>query len=86
MMAALTRKRQGDFELGKNVFEYEELEKGEASWAPQLRSMLDKWQDNAKARGKSEPMTKSQSSQNSRPDRQPERRRRNSSSEPDASP
>jgi len=43
MMASLARTRQGDFELGKNVFEYEDLAKGEDHWAPQIQQMLDNW-------------------------------------------
>lgn len=45
LMAELSRTRQGDFELGKNVFEYGELAKGEEVWAPQVRKMLDDWQE-----------------------------------------
>ena len=43
-MAELSRTRQGDFELGKNVFEYGELAKGEEVWAPQIQQMLEDWQ------------------------------------------
>jgi tRNA pseudouridine55 synthase len=43
IMASLARTRQGEFELGKNVFEYEDLEKGEEHWAPQIQQMLDNW-------------------------------------------
>ena len=43
MMASLARTRQGEFELGKNVFEYEYLAKGEEHWAPQIQQMLDNW-------------------------------------------
>jgi tRNA pseudouridine55 synthase len=43
MMASLARTRQGEFEIGKNVFEYEDLEKGEEHWAPQIQQMLDNW-------------------------------------------
>ena len=32
MMAELIRTRQGQFELGKNVLEYDDLEKGEEVW------------------------------------------------------
>jgi tRNA pseudouridine55 synthase len=42
-MAALVRSRQGDFELGKNVFEYADLAQGEEHWAPKVRQMLDDW-------------------------------------------
>ncbi|KAM0722357.1 hypothetical protein Q7P37_001798 [Cladosporium fusiforme] len=43
LMAALVRTRQGDFELGKNVLEYEDLAKGEDEWAPKVQKMLDDW-------------------------------------------
>jgi tRNA pseudouridine55 synthase len=43
IMASLTRTRQGEFELGKNVFEYEDLEKGEDHWTPQIQQMLESW-------------------------------------------
>lgn len=44
LMAALVRTRQGEFELGKNVFEYGDLAKGEHHWAPQVQQMLDDWE------------------------------------------
>lgn len=43
LMASLVRSRQGEFELGKNVLAYEDLEKGEDRWAPQVQQMLDNW-------------------------------------------
>lgn len=43
-MCALVRTRQGDFELGKNVLEYENLEKGEDVWGPKVEHLLAKWQ------------------------------------------
>lgn len=43
LMASLVRTRQGEFELGKNVFEYEELAKGEDHWMPQIQQMLENW-------------------------------------------
>ena len=43
LMAELTRLRQGEFELGKNVLEYTDLEKGEDVWGPKVETMLDKW-------------------------------------------
>ena len=43
LMAALVRTRQGEFELGKNVFEYEDLTKGEDHWTPQIQQMLENW-------------------------------------------
>jgi tRNA pseudouridine55 synthase len=45
LMAELQRTRQEEFELGKNVLEYEDLEKGEKVWGPQVESMLDAWYD-----------------------------------------
>jgi len=43
VMASLVRTRQGEFELGKNVFEYEDLAKGEDHWMPQIQQMLENW-------------------------------------------
>lgn len=43
MMAELIRTRQGQFELGKNVLEYDELSKGEKVWGPVVERMLDEW-------------------------------------------
>lgn len=43
MMASLVRTRQGEFELGKNVLEYEDLAKGEDHWIPQVQQMLENW-------------------------------------------
>lgn len=43
LMAELQRTQQGQFELGKNVLEYSDLEKGEAVWGPQVEEMLDDW-------------------------------------------
>lgn len=44
LMTELIRSRQGDFVLGtENCLEYEDLAKGEAVWAPQLRDMLARW-------------------------------------------
>ncbi|KAF4626128.1 hypothetical protein G7Y89_g12036 [Cudoniella acicularis] len=43
LMAELERTRQGDFEVGKNVLEYKDLEKGEEIWGPQVERMLDVW-------------------------------------------
>ena len=39
-MSELVRTRQGDFELGKNVMEYEDLDKGEEVWGPKVESLL----------------------------------------------
>lgn len=43
IMAELVRTRQGQFELGKNVFEYADLEKGEDVWAEKVKGMLLDW-------------------------------------------
>jgi len=43
LMASLVRTRQGDFELGKNVLEYEDLDKGEEVWGPKVAGMLEDW-------------------------------------------
>ena len=42
-MSALVRTRQGNFELGRNVIEYEDLHKGEEVWAPRLERSLEEW-------------------------------------------
>lgn len=43
-MCELVRTRQGDFELGKNVLEYESLEKGEDVWGPKVEQLLAEWE------------------------------------------
>ena len=43
-MCALVRTRQGGFELGKNVLDYENLGKGEDVWGPKLEQLLADWQ------------------------------------------
>ncbi len=43
IMAELIRTRQGQFELGKNVLDYEDLAKGEEVWGPQVSKMLEEW-------------------------------------------
>ena len=44
-MTELVRTRQENFELGKNVLEYGELEKGEEIWAPQVERLLKLWEE-----------------------------------------
>lgn len=44
MMSGLVRTRQGEFELSKNVLDYEDLGKGEAVWGPKVEGMLDEWE------------------------------------------
>lgn len=48
LMAELERTRQGDFELGKNVLEYKDLDHGEKVWGPKVEAMLDEWQEKGK--------------------------------------
>ena len=43
-MSELVRTRQGDFEMGRNVMEYEELDKGEDVWGPQVEKLLEEWE------------------------------------------
>lgn len=43
-MSALVRTRQGEFELGKNVLEYEDVNKGEEVWGPNVETLLDAWE------------------------------------------
>jgi tRNA pseudouridine55 synthase len=43
LMAELERTQQGQFEIGKNVLEYSDLEKGENIWGPKVEAMLDDW-------------------------------------------
>ncbi|KAH8672780.1 pseudouridine synthase [Tricladium varicosporioides] len=43
LMAELKRTRQGEFEVGKNVLEWEELKKGEEVWGPQVEHFIDDW-------------------------------------------
>ena len=40
-MSALVRTRQGDYELGKNVLEYEYINKGEDVWAPKIKALFE---------------------------------------------
>jgi tRNA pseudouridine55 synthase len=49
MMAELCRSRQGDFVLGSpNCLEFEELAKGEETWAPQVEKALQEWNNKPK--------------------------------------
>lgn len=64
-MAALVRTRQGGFELGRNVLEYEELKKGEDAWGPRVRGMLEEW-DGAEGDGEGERRNSSSVSGNDR--------------------
>ena len=70
-MCELVRTRQGDYELGENVLEYEDLEKGEDLWGPRVEQLLAAWQSsNEGMRGVA-----------NRSDGAERRRRRNSSSD-----
>lgn len=42
-MSELVRTRQGDFELGENVLEYEDLSRGEDIWGPKVEGFLEAW-------------------------------------------
>jgi tRNA pseudouridine55 synthase len=48
-MAELERTRQAEFEVGKNVLEYEDLAKGEEIWGPKVEAMLDNWHEKENA-------------------------------------
>ena len=43
LMSELIRTRQGVFELGKNVLDYDSIEKGEDIWAPKVQDSLEAW-------------------------------------------
>lgn len=43
IMAELVRTRQGDFKLGENVLEYNELRLGEEVWGPKVKALLEEW-------------------------------------------
>ena len=53
-MSELVRTRQGQFTLGKNVLDYEDLAKGEEIWAPKVEEMLQNWERSLEG-GVSEP-------------------------------
>ena len=59
VMASLIRTRQGGFELGRNVFEYEDINKGEEVWGPKIEAMLAEWTAQQKAPEESMPDTAS---------------------------
>jgi len=48
LMAELERTRQGDFEVGKNALEYDDLVKGEDVWGPKISTFLDDWYEKEK--------------------------------------
>jgi len=89
LMSELVRTRQGEFELGRNVLRYEDLEKGEDVWRPQVEKMLEEWNEkNTEPNEKAEiPKNRQEKQYNKQQPRRPERRekierktRRNSSS------
>ncbi|KAF1989854.1 pseudouridine synthase [Aulographum hederae CBS 113979] len=43
IMSELVRTRQGDFELGKNVLEWENFQEKEEVWGPKVEGLLDEW-------------------------------------------
>lgn len=45
-MCELVRTRQGDFRLGQNVLEFEDIGKGEECWGPKVGRLLNKWNKN----------------------------------------
>jgi tRNA pseudouridine55 synthase len=49
MMAELSRSRQGDFVLGtENCIEYDDIMKGEETWAPQVEAALRQWHEKSR--------------------------------------
>jgi len=44
LMTYLQRTKQACFELGKNVVEYDDFEKGEDAWGPQVGQALNAWE------------------------------------------
>ena len=49
VMASLSRTRQGDFELGRNVLEYDDVTRGEEVWGPKVQLALEQWSAAQKA-------------------------------------
>ena len=47
IMSELIRTRQGEFELGRNTLNVEELNAGEHVWGPRVEAMLDDWNRSA---------------------------------------
>lgn len=50
LMAELERTRQGEFELGKNCLEWEDLSEGEKVWGPKVENWLDDWVERTERR------------------------------------
>ncbi|RDW94860.1 hypothetical protein BP5796_00623 [Coleophoma crateriformis] len=55
LMAELVRTRQGKFELGSNVLEYEDLEKGEKVWGSKVEEMIKDWNQGSRSAPIDEP-------------------------------
>ena len=53
-MSDLVRSRQEQFQLGRNVLEWSDIEGGEDVWAPKLESMLRDWQARTQDSGAAE--------------------------------
>ncbi|KAI9875869.1 MAG: hypothetical protein M1830_007859 [Pleopsidium flavum] len=51
IMSELIRTRQGDFEIGKNVLDYDDLAKDEDLWGPRVEKMLHDWNELSVAEG-----------------------------------
>jgi len=45
LMSSLIRSRQGDYELGKNVLEWSDLEAGPETWEPKIRKELEEFME-----------------------------------------
>jgi tRNA pseudouridine55 synthase len=46
IMSELVRTRQGEYQLGRNVLEYSDIEKGEDVWGTKVAGMLEEWTQN----------------------------------------
>lgn len=70
LMAELERTRQAEFELGKNVLEYKDLEKGEEVWGPKVEAFLDAWDEtqNSSKKNSSQKNYSQESGQSSKSD------------------
>ena len=50
LMSSLVRTRQGDFALGQNVLDYDDLGKGEEVWGSKVEGMLEDWRSKESSR------------------------------------
>jgi len=48
------RTKQSEFELGKNVLEYNDVEKGEEVWGDKVKVLLKEWAVSERGRGEVE--------------------------------